>query len=46
MRDLAQSLVVLVKPANEAGIRAGQWAAVRENVELILGRNPGAAPLF
>ena len=36
MRDLAPSLVVLMKPANEARIRSGCWEAVRENLLLVL----------
>lgn len=46
MNDLAPSLVVLVKPANEKRIRAGDWPAVRENLELVLNGTPEAWPLF
>jgi hypothetical protein len=46
MRDLAPSLVVLVKPANEAGIRRREWPAVRENLEWVLHGIPDATPLF
>jgi hypothetical protein len=46
MRDLAPSLVVLVKPANEPGIRRGEWSAVRENLERVLNGIPEAVPLF
>jgi hypothetical protein len=46
MRDLAPYLVILVRPANAAGIKAGDWNAVRENLELILNGTPEATPLF
>jgi hypothetical protein len=46
MRDLAPLLVVLVKPANEARMRAGEWDAVRENLVLVLKGDPAATPLF
>jgi hypothetical protein len=46
MRDLAPYLVVLVKPDNERGIRAGTWSAVRQNLEWILYGIPNATPLF
>jgi hypothetical protein len=46
MRDLAPSLVVLVKPANEARIRAGEWDAVRENLLIVLNGDPAAVSLF
>jgi hypothetical protein len=46
MRDLAPALVLLVKPGNQAQIRAGQWAAVRENLELILNGIPAATLLY
>jgi hypothetical protein len=46
MRDLAPYLVILVRPANAAEIKAGKWEAVRENLELILNGTPEATPLF
>lgn len=46
IKDLAPYLVVLIRPQNQAKIRAGQWAAVRENLELILNGIPEATPLF
>jgi hypothetical protein len=46
MKDLAPYLVVLVKPANEAGIKRGDWSAIRENLCRILDGIPEATPLF
>jgi hypothetical protein len=46
MKDLAPSLVVLVRPTNEAQIRGRNWSAVRENLVLILEGDPTATPLF
>lgn len=46
MKDLAPYLVIAIKPSNEAGIRNGNWQAIRENLELILNGVPGASPLF
>jgi hypothetical protein len=46
MRDLPASLVTLIKPANQSPIRAGNWPAVRENLELILEGDPRATKLF
>ena len=46
MKDLAPTLVILVRPANAAGIKCGNWKAVRENLELILNGIPEASPLF
>jgi hypothetical protein len=40
MRDLVPSLVMLVKLANEARIRAGEWGAVRENLLFSKPRSP------
>ena len=40
MRDLAPSVVVAVKPANEPLIRKGQWPAIRENLVLVLEGDP------
>jgi hypothetical protein len=46
LKDLAPSLIVLVKPTNEARIRAGEWEAVRENLLIILNGDSAATPLF
>jgi hypothetical protein len=46
LKNLASFLVILVKPENAARIKAGEWVAVRENLELILNGNPKATPLF
>ncbi len=46
MKDLAPSLVVLVRPTNEAQIRGRNWSAIRENLVLILEGDPTATPLF
>ena len=45
MKDLASFLLILMKPANESRIRAGDWPSVRENLQLILRGNPEATPL-
>lgn len=46
MKDLAPLVVILVKPANEGRIKAGDWPAVRENLKLVLDGTPEATPLF
>jgi hypothetical protein len=46
MRGLPPSVVVLVRPANEARIRVGDWPAIRENLQLVLNGTPKATPLF
>ena len=46
MRDLAPSLVLLVRPANAPRIKHGEWSAIRENLQLILESDPAASPLF
>ena len=46
MKDLAPSLVLLVRPQNATKIKAGEWTAVRENLQLILDGDPEATPLF
>jgi hypothetical protein len=46
MKNLAPSLIVLVHPTSEQGIRPGQWDAVRENLLLVLESDPATTSLF
>jgi hypothetical protein len=46
MRDLAPSVIVLMKPQNESRIRSTEWSAVRENLLLVLNGDSAATPLF
>ncbi|PWT83899.1 MAG: hypothetical protein C5B58_05735 [Acidobacteria bacterium] len=46
LRDLAPSLIILVRPTNEARIRAGHWDAVRKNLVIVLEGDPEATPLI
>jgi hypothetical protein len=46
MRDLAPSLVSLVKPENGARIQRGDSEACRENLGLIINGDPSSRPLF
>jgi hypothetical protein len=46
MRDLAPSLIFLVRPANAPAIKRGEWPAVRENLQCVLDGIPEATALF
>jgi hypothetical protein len=46
LRDLAPSLVLLMRPENACRIRRGEPEATRNNLRLILDGEPRARPLF
>jgi hypothetical protein len=46
MRNLSPRLIIAVKKSNERLIEAGERAAVRENLELVLAGDPSATRLF
>jgi hypothetical protein len=46
MRDLAPSVVTLIKPENELAIRAREWGPTRENLLLVIYGDGTATPLF
>ena len=46
MKDLAPTLVILVRPQNAAGIKAGHWESVRKNLMIVLEGDDRASPLF
>jgi hypothetical protein len=46
LKDLAPSLVLLVKPENICRMRRHLARAIRENLRLVIYGNPTARPLF